>query len=714
MKKSLLIAAAAALLMAGCCSDKNCTNGSEDLTQFVDPLIGSGGHGHVFVGANVPFGAVQLGPTNISEGWDWCSGYHISDTTIIGYAHTHLSGTGIGDKGDILFMPYTGTLAGYGKADYVSTFKRANETTEAGYYSVIDERYGVKAELTASTRVGFHRYTYPADSTPRLLINLRQGIGWDKADKCIVTQTGENSIEGYRLSKGWAEDDRVYFVAEFSEKIASFEWIDSSMCAVISFDKAPVIESEVAISGTSIDGAMKNFTAEAKDRSFDNARTDAKEQWNKHLGKIRVQSKDTARLRTFYTAMYHNAFFPAIASDVDGTYRGADGKIYTDTIDTYAQFSLWDTYRAAHPLYTIVVPERVPDMVNTMLNIYDQQGKLPVWHLSGNETNCMTGISGVQVVGDAVVKNFPGIDYNRALAAMAAYADLDERGLKQIREMGYNPADADVESVARALEYCISDAAVARVAEKLGNKELAEKFAKRAKGYARYFDSSDGFVKGVMSDGKFRTPFDPAHSTHRADDFCEGNSWQYTWMVPHDFAGLAELFGGKEAAEAKLDLTFSTPYVPVGEASPDISGMIGQVAHGNEPSHSTAFAYAALGKPDKTSKIVRHILDSLYFDTPEGISGNEDMGQMSAWYILNAMGIYQPDASSGVFVFGSPLFEKVIIELPQSKTLTIICDNYAPENIYIQSATLNGKTLNGQITYEELMGGGELRFEMRK
>ncbi len=712
MKKILLVAAAS-LLAVGCGSKTAPQSEAvQNPLEFVDPLIGSGYHGHVFVGASVPFGAVQLGVTNIKEGWDWVSGYHISDSTNIGYAHTHLSGTGIGDKGDILFMPYTGELKGYDKTDYVSTFKRADEVTEAGYYEVVDQTYGVKAELTASTRVGFHRYTFPEGETPKLLINLKQGIGWDKADKCFATKTSPTRIEGYRLSKGWAEDDRVYFVAEFSKPITSFEYKEEPMVALLDFEGTGVLEAKVAISGVDIEGAAKNLEAETKGVSFDEQKVNAQKTWSELLGKIKVTSSDTSRLRTFYTSLYHTVIYPALFNDVDGRYRGADGKIYSSQEDIYTQFSLWDTYRAAHPFYTLYIPEKVPAMINSMLNIYDQQGKLPIWHLSGNETNCMTGVSSVQVVGDAVMKNFKGIDYNRALSAMADYANLDERGLKEIREKGYYPADVDVESVARAMEYAISDAAVARVAAKLGDEELAEKFEKRSKGYARYFDKSDLFMKGVMSDGSFRTPFDPAHSTHRADDFCEGNSWQYTWMVPHDYPGLFELMGGVEIAEKRLDLTYATPFVPGPDASPDISGMMGQVAHGNEPSHSTPFAYAAMGKPEKTAKVVRHILDSLYNDTPRGISGNEDMGEMSAWYVLNAMGIYQPDPSDGIFVFSSPVFERVEMALPGGKELVIVCDNYSPENYAIQSATFNGEALDGSITYEQLMSGGELRFVM--
>lgn len=692
----------------------SCATSKEvDYTQFVDPMIGSGGHGHVFVGANVPFGAVQLGPSNITQGWDWCSGYHISDSTLVGYAHTHLSGTGIGDKGDLLFMPFTGTTKGLLAADYMSTYTHDNQITQAGYYSLTDNLYGVRAELTATERVGYHRYTYPSSDDAKLLINLRQGTGWDKATKCVVHKVDDTTIEGYRLSKGWAEDDRVYFAAKFSEPITSFQYSDTAMVAVLDFSRIQNLNCAVAISGVSIQGAHKNLASEGM-KKFDEVRADAKNKWNELLGQIKVETKDTARLRTFYTALYHAAIYPSVFSDVDNAYRGADGKNrIAQGFTPYTTFSLWDTYRAAHPLYTLFVPQRAADMVNSMITIYEEQGKVPVWHLAGNETNCMTGFSSVQVIADAILKELPGVDAERGYKAIRAYADLDERGLKEIRELGFYPADSDVESVARAMEYCISDYAIYKVAEKLGHAQDAAHFKKRSEGYKRYFDKSDNFVKGVLRDGTFRTPFDPSHSTHREDDFCEGNSWQYTWMVPHDFEGLFALFGSKQAALAKLDSTFNTPYVPGLEASPDISGMMGQVAHGNEPSHATIYAYQALGYPDRTSRLARHIMDSLYADTPQGISGNEDCGQMSAWYVLNALGFYQVNPAGGEFVFGSPVFDRAELKLPGGGVFTMQTVNNSPSNIYIQSVTLNGKPYEKQsIFYSDIMQGGQLVFTM--
>lgn len=703
MKRLILGMALGAVLIG--CADK-VTVAGVDYTQYVDPVIGSGGHGHVFVGANVPRGMVQLGIVNVSEGWDWCSGYHISDTTVIGIAHTHLSGTGIGDKGDVLFMPVVDSPEFDGKNKYISTYDKATEVAEAGYYKAHLNRYNVDIELTASERVGFHRYTYPQGATPQLIVNLVQGIGWDKYTSGGVRMVNDSTIVGERLSKGWADDDRVYFVATFNSKIAKIDTV--SGYAMITFEEVNPLEASVAISGVDIEGAKANLIAE--NRSFDAARSDAKQSWNKILSTIDVKGGTEEQMKTFYTALYHANFFPSLFNDVNGNYRGADGQIHNSTEDVYTIFSLWDTYRAAHPLFTITEPSKVATMVNTMLDIFDQQGKLPVWHLSGNETDCMVGFGSVQVVGDAIMKDIPGFDYKRAYNAMKAYADLDERGLKEIREMGFVPADKDVESVARAMEYAISDWAVAQVAQKLGDTANYNKFTQRSLSYKKYFDKNDHFVKGIMSDGSFRNPFDPAHSTHRGDDFCEGNSWQYSWMVPHDFAGLIALYPSPEAAEAKLDSLFNTPYVPQANASPDISGMIGQYSHGNEPSHSTIYAYAALGKPEKTAKLSKFILDSLYSAKPDGLSGNEDAGQMSSWYILNAMGLYQPNPALGEFVITSPLFETVTLHLENGKHFTIKTVNKG-DKVYHKEAFLKGVPYTKPtINYNDLTDGGMLEL----
>lgn len=723
--------------LAACATSAETRSARSDLAQFVDPTIGSGGHGHVFVGANVPFGGVQLGPSNITQGWDWCSGYHVSDTTVVGFAHTHLSGTGIGDKGDILLMPLTGTLQGPVKAEtYLSTYSHANEDAQAGYYRTHLDRYNIDAELTATARTGFHRYTYPATDSARVLINLYRGIGWDAASELKLTVVDDTTVEGYRLSKGWAPDDRVYFVAEFSKPIKSIAvYADTTVIpakdkrpartviipdsyGVLDFGAMPQggqIEARVGISGVSVEGAKANLLAEARGREFDETRAQARQAWNDLLGHMSVETRDTARLRTFYTAVYHASFFPAIFNDVTGKYRGADGKIYADSAaNIYTIFSLWDTYRSANPLYTITAPERVGDFVNTFIRIYEQQGKVPVWHLAGNETDCMVGFSSVQVIADAILKDIPGFDVDKAYEAIKAYAMLDERGLKQVRELGFIPADEEGESVAKALEYCISDWSIAQVAKKLGKQEDYDYFSQRALNYKKYFDPSDRFMKGLVAEGVRRTPFNPDYSSHRGDDFCEGNSWQYTWLVPHDFEGLIALFPSPEAAEAKLDSTFTVPYDGGPNASPDISGLIGQYAQGNEPNHSTIYAYAYLGKQWKTARLARQIMDEFFTDGVDGLCGNEDAGQMSAWYVFNALGFYPANPANGAFVLGSPVFDKVTFPVGNTgKEFTVIAENNGPENIYIQSVTLNGKPYaKAYITYRDIMDGGELKIVM--
>lgn len=733
LKIAALTACTVALSACGTTSNTTSTKGN-DLAQWVDPTIGSAGHGHVFVGANVPFGAVQLGPSNITEGWDWCSGYHQSDTTVIGFAHTHLSGTGIGDKGDILLMPMTGDN-GLKAADYMSGYTHAKEKAQAGYYRTHLDRYGIDAELTATTRTGYHRYTFPATDAARVMINLYDGIGWDAARELSLKAVNDSTIEGYRLSKGWADDDRVYFVAQFSKPFKNLSlFADTTVVpadkkkpartviipesyGILDFGTMTAGEqliARVAISGVSVDGARANLLAEATDWNFDAKADDARSQWNSLLGKISVESKDTVALRNFYTAIYHASFFPSIFNDVTGEYRGADGKIYKDTTFVpHTIFSLWDTYRSAHPLYTIISPESVPDYMNSFIKIYEQQGKVPVWHLSGNETNCMVGYPSVQVMADAILKGFTGFDVEKAYEAMKAYEMLDENGLKEIREMGYIPADDRVESVAMALEYCISDWSIAQVAKKLGKTDDYNHFMERSKGYAKYFDKNDRFMKGLMKDGSRRAPFNPDYSSHRGDDFCEGNAWQYTWLVPHDFEGLIALFPSEAEAEAKLDSTFTVKFDGGPNASSDISGLIGQYAQGNEPNHSTIYAYAYMGSQWKSARLARQIMDDMFFDTPEGICGNEDAGQMSAWYVFNALGFYPANPANGAFVFGSPIFEKVTFPVGAGKNFTVESVNNSKQNIYIQSVTLNGQPYNkAYITYADIMAGGQLVFNM--
>ncbi|HYO22746.1 MAG TPA: GH92 family glycosyl hydrolase [Flavisolibacter sp.] len=719
-----------------CCGRQNIKGltAETNLTQFVDPFIGTGFHGHVFLGANVPFGAVQLGPVNMSEGWDWCSGYHYSDSTVLGFSHTHLSGTGIGDLGDITVMPVTGNVtiargkAGDQQSGYYSLYSHDEETAVPGYYAVRLKRYDIRAEMTTTERVGFHRYTFPASNEAKIIIDLETGIGWDRPAETFVQQVNDTTITGYRFSKGWAQDQRIFFTAVFSKPMKSFLVYDSSQLkkeniaggkrirgvAGFTTTRDEQIQLKVGISPVSIENAAANIRTEIPDWNFEAVKAKANKDWNAALARINIKTADTARLRTFYTAMYHTLIAPSIFNDHNGDYRGTDKAIYRKAPFTnLTTFSLWDTYRGAHPLYTIMQPERVNDMINSMLAIYRQQGKLPVWHLMGNETNTMPGYSSVQVVADAYLKGFRGFDTSLAWEAVYNTAMRDERGLKFVKHQGYIPADSLLESVALGLEYAIADAAIALMAERMGKATEHAYFLKRGGYYKNYFDASSRFVRGRIGDAEWRTPFSPFESRHMKDDFAEGNAWQYTWLVPHDVKGLVGLLGGEQSFIKKLDSLFVIRGDMGKEASNDITGLIGQYAHGNEPSHHIAYLYNYVGQPWKTADKVRLILDSFYSDKPDGLIGNEDVGQMSAWYILSSLGFYQVHPANGVFVFGSPVVDEATLQLGRDKSLRIVVKNNGAASKYIQRITHNGKAYTrSYITYADLMKGGEMIIEM--
>ncbi len=688
--------------------------------QFVDPTIGSGGHGHVFIGASVPFGAVQLGPNNITMEWDWCSGYHHSDTTIIGFSHTHLSGTGIGDLGDILMMPVTSvndySIENLSAKTRLSAFSHKTEKAQASYYSVHLNKYNIDVELTASERVGFQKYNYKQKGNSQVIIDLERGIGWDKLDKAELTKLDDYSIAGYRFSKGWSKDQRIYFVTKFSKRIKDFKQVgENAQYTVLSFEGNGELMLKTAISPVSIEGAINNLTTEIPDWDFEEVVANANTKWNKELNKIQVKTASQKDLKIFYTACYHSMIAPSLFNDSNKDYRGTDKKVYKDVdFNNYSVFSLWDTYRAAHPLFTITQSDRVSDMINSMLKIYEQQGKLPVWHLMGSETNTMVGYSAVPVVVDACLKGIKGIDYELAYEAVKTTATGDfEPGVKEMMTLGYIPADAMHESVASALEYAISDWAIGQLAKRLDKEDDAIYFAKRAEAYRNYFDSSDKFMKGKMKDGSWRTPFDPYSAQHRVNDYCEGNAWQYLWLVPQNPEGLIELFGGDKPFISKLDSLFSISSELEEGASNDITGLIGQYAHGNEPSHHTTYLYAYAGEQYKTADKVRYIMNELYSDKIDGLCGNEDCGQMSAWYIMSSMGMYPVNPSNGAYVFGSPLFNEVTINLPGNKSFKILAKNNSDKNIYIQSVSLNGKEYTKSfITHKDIVKGGTLVFKM--
>jgi len=682
---------------------------AQNLTQYVDPYIGTGGHGHVFLGANVPYGLVQVGPTQYKRGWDWCSGYHYSDSIIIGFGQMHLSGTGIGDLGDIALLPTTDAT----QRD--AMFSHKGEHARPGYYSVM-LKSGVKVDLTATARVALHRYSYPADAqTAFVRLDLSQGIGWDKMTKSAFKQNSPTEVSGYRYSTGWAKDQRVYFVAQFSRPVTLTTSQGDSLAVLSTPNNDEPLLVKVGISPVSEDNARANIAAELPAWDFRGTVAKANEAWNKELNKIVITTDDDAARRTFYTAMYHSMFAPSVFNDVNGDYRGADGKVYRGDFKNYTTFSLWDTYRAAHPLMTIIHPEKQRDIAQTMLHIYEQQGKLPVWHLVGNETDCMVGNPGIPVLIDIALKGFD-VDKNKVLEAAKASAMRDERGMSLLKKYGYLPCDLDpeYETVAKGLEYALADAGIAKLAKQLGRTEDYKYFLKRSQSYKdHYFDKNTGFMRGKTSDGKFREPFDPFNSVHRQDDYTEGNAWQYAWLVPHDVHGLVQCFGGEKPFVAKLDSLFILEGKMGADASPDISGLIGQYAHGNEPSHHIIYMYNYVGMPWKAAPKLRQVMNTLYTDGIDGLSGNEDVGQMSAWYILSSMGLYQVEPAGGKYIFGSPLFKKAVVNVGGGKTFTIEAKNNSAKNIYIQSAKLNGKTYTrSYIDYKDIMKGGTLEFVM--
>jgi predicted alpha-1,2-mannosidase len=700
-------------------------------TKYIDPLIGTGFHGHVFMGANVPFGAVQLGPVNISKGWDWCSGYHYSDSIIIGFAHTHLSGTGIGDLGDILFMPANGpvkTRKGTVNdldSGYASLFSHKNEIAYAGFYWVKLDRYDIDVTLSATKRVGFHSYFFHKKDSAHVIIDLEEGIG-DRPMETFIRQVNDSTVEGYRISRGWAREQRIYFSAIFSQPIKRFEVYEDSLQkegnslkgvrikGVAHVEGDGILRVKVGISPVSSSNAYENIRQEIPHWDIVKIKNEADRDWSNELNKIQIQTKDKHRLRTFYTALYHTMIAPSIFNDHNGDYRGTDKQVYEKAKFTnLTTFSLWDTYRAAHPLFTITQPERVNDMVNSMLAIYEQQHKLPVWHLMGNETNTMPGNSAIPVIADAYLKGFRGFDTLLAYEAVKTTTMRDDRGLKFVKKLGYIPADSMVESVAMGMEYAIDDGAIALMAKKMGKEEDFAYFNDRAKNYRHYFDPETRFMRGRVSETERRTPFSPFAAAHMKDDFAEGNSWQYTWLVPHDVEGLISLLGGDKAFIAKLDSLFIAKGDMGKQASADITGLIGQYAHGNEPSHHITYLYAYAGQPWKTAPKVRYILDSLYSDKIDGLCGNEDVGQMSAWYVLSALGIYPVNPSNGQYVFGSPLFDEAALQVANGKTFTIRANNNSNKNIYIQKITLNGKPYTkSYILHSDIMAGGSLIFEM--
>jgi predicted alpha-1,2-mannosidase len=706
---------------------------SQKVISYVDPFVGSGAHGHVFVGASVPFGAVQVGPNNFYKGWDWCSGYNYRDSMLIGFAQTHLSGTGIGDLGDVLIMPYTGavklnkgieTQPGSG---YASKYSHKNETNTPGFYSVRLLNYNVDVELAATERVGFHQYHFPMGKEAHVIIDLKEGIN-DRSTESYIEQTDKYTLEGYRFSSGWAKDQRIYFAIKSSIPIEKFSVYKNDSLVegasskgafikgLISFSLAPsLLQLKVGISPVSSKNALANIQAEIPHWDLNRVVKEAEVKWGKELSKIIVAGNSEKDKRIFYSALYHTIINPSLFNDHNGDYRGTDKKVYEKApFVNYSVFSLWDTYRANNPLFTIMHPEKVGDMVNSMLAIYQQQGRLPIWHLMGNETGTMPGLSSIQIIAEAYLKGIKGFNADTALAAMKKTVNFDGIGLNYVREFKNIPSDKVRESVARAMEYSIGDGSAALMAKQMDKQDDYAFFERRSKNYRQYFDPSTKFFRGKREDGTWNPVFNPTRSSRPwINDYSEGNSYQYLWLAPQDVPGLMSLMGGEDGFNKRLDSLFSIPLDTTGGQLADMTGLIGQYVHGNEPSHHITYLYTYGGQQWKTAEKVRYIMKNFYHDQPEGIIGNEDCGQMSAWYIFSALGFYPVFPASTNYVIGSPQFNKASISVTGGKKFTVEAVNNSDQNIYVQSVQLNGKPYNKTyISHSDIMKGGTLKFIM--
>lgn len=697
------------------------------LTKYVDPFIGTGGHGHTFPGAAFPFGQIQLSPDNATAGWDWVSGYHDRDSTIVGFSHLHLSGTGIGDLCDLSIMPTSKSVdltkpiesnASF-ISEYMGLYKKSGEVARPGYYSVDIWNQNIKAEMTVSERVGMHRYSFEKDGGNSIILNLGYAKNWDRATECDINLVDDNLVTGVRKSTGWAEDQHLYFAIEFSEPVALNGVVSigddaSNKVGVFSVDSKDVM-LKVAISSVSVEGAVANLKSENIEWDFDAVAKAADSAWNVELAKFKVETESLEKMRIFYTALYHTKISPALFSDTDGKFKGVDGSVQVaEGYNRYTIFSLWDTYRTLHPLYTLTDSERVNDMVKSMMDHYRQSGALPIWELEGNETGCMVGNHSISVIAEAIVKGIGDFDTEEAFEAMKVTSMSEERGIGYHDKLGYIPSDVENESVSKALEYMVDDWAVAAAAKKLGRDDDYSYFLERSKRYVNYWDESTQFFRGKMKDGSWRTPFIPTESVHRDNDYVEGNAWQYLWLVPQDPEGLIELFGSKEKFTAKLDRLFTLEEgLTGGAASPDITGLIGAYAHGNEPGHHTAYLYNSVGEYGKCADIISQIYSEMYKDDVDGLAGNEDCGQMSAWYVMSSLGFYPVNPASAEYQFGLPLFDKVTIELADGKTMVVKSDSLSSSNRYIKEVYLNGNRLDrSYVTHKEIVSGGELRFVM--
>lgn len=728
MKASYCLAFLLSLALSACTPDRQQPT---DYTQYVNPFIGTDFTGNTYPGAQVPFGMVQLSPDNGLPGWDRIAGYFYPDSTIAGFSHTHLSGTGAGDLYDISFMPVT---LPYKEADAPlgihSKFSHDDESATAGYYRVLLKDYGIDVELTATERCGIQRYTFP-EAQAAVFLNLKKAMNWDFTEDSHIEQVDSVTVQGYRFSDGWARNQRIYFRTRFSKPFASMQTDTTAIlkdgkrigtATVARFDfntqAGEQIVVNTALSGVSMEGATRNLLAEAPDNDFDAYRKAARDNWNRQLSKIEVKGENADDKVNFYTALYHSMLAPTIYSDADGAYYGPDKRIHqADGWVNYGTFSLWDTFRAAHPLFTYTQPERVNDMVKSFLAFYKQNGRLPVWNFQGSETDMMIGYHAVPVIADAYLKGIGDFDAEKALEACVATANIDSyRGIGVYKQLGYIPYNmedgynADNWSLSKTLEYAYDDYCIARMAEKMGRKEIAATFYQRSQNYKNVYNPATSFMQPRDEKGAFIEDF-------RADDYtphiCESNGWQYFWSVQHDIDGLIGLVGGKERFAQKLDSMFTFHPSADDELPLFSTGMIGQYAHGNEPSHHVIYLYNKVGQPWKTQKYASQVMNELYRNTPAGLCGNEDCGQMSAWYVFSAMGFYPVDPVGGQYEIGTPLFREAKLRLANGKTFTVLAPEVSKENIYIQSVKLNGKPYDkSYITHAQITDGSTLELEM--
>ena len=723
MKKRVLLSILAIVFVMFSCSEAS--NQKQDLAQYVKPFIGTGGHGHTYPGAVAPFGMIQNSPDTRMDSWDGCSGYHISDTTILGFSLTHLTGTGCNDYGDFRFSPITGKPA-FDSKDYCSSFRHENESARAGYYSVILDDYNIKVELTASERAAMQRYTFPQTDEAHLIIELQESnLSAETIHESFITIESDNAISGFRRTGYWASDQYLYFYAEFSKPFTGYgicsddiEHPDmkhaegKDLQAWLDFDATdgqPIV-MRVATSAVDVEGAKRNLVSEVKDFDFDAMAQNTYNYWNDELNRIQINTvvnEDDKDI--FYTSLYHCFIVPNLFSDADGRYRAHDKKIYQSDSPRYTIFSLWDTFRTEHPLLNLIQRERSVDIINTFINNYETGGLLPVWELAANETFCMIGYHAIPVIADAYFAGIKGIDYEKALEAMVNSANQDHFGLNCYKEYGFIPSNCEGESVSKTLEYAYDDWCIARLAEALGKQDIAEEFYQRAQYYKNIYDPSTKFFRGKRN-GCFVTPFDPTQVNFM---LTEANTWQYNFFTPQDVNTHIDMMGGMKAYDRKLNELFNSSSEMTGRVQSDITGLIGQYAHGNEPSHHMAYLYNYLGKPTKTQKLVNKIMYELYTDQADGLCGNEDCGQMSAWYVMSAMGFYPVTPASGYYVIGVPHFEEMVLNLENGKTFTVVANNLSRENRYIESVKLNGKNLDrSYIYFEEVYNGGKLEFEM--